>query len=258
MEPFDLDIVVPVYNEAENIVPLIRSLTTHVKTRFRLLICYDRDDDTSLPAIESIEGPHPPITLVTNQGKGVLGAILSGIARTTAPIVLTMPADDDYNAPRIDAMVARFSHGVDMVCPSRFIGDGCMVGCPIVKATLVRLTAWFMFHILRVPTHDATTGFRFFSRRVVEQLPIESAAGFAYSIELLVKCHRLGWRIEESPVLWYERTVGASRFSVFKWAPIYLEWVFYAMATRFLRRGPETVALHKSVAGVSSRNVERQ
>lgn len=251
MESFDLDIVIPVYNEADNIVRLVESLTAHVKTRHRLLICYDRDDDTSLPAIERIEGPRPTIALVKNQGKGVLGAILSGIARTTAPVVLTMPADDDYNAPRIDGMVARFSHGADIVCPSRFIGDGCMVGCPIVKATLVRLTAWFMFHVLGVPTHDTTNGFRFFSRRVVEQLPIQSKAGFAYSMELLVKCHRLGWRIEESPVMWFERVVGASRFSVLKWAPIYLEWVFYAMATRFLGRGPETVVLRSSLQSLN-------
>lgn len=256
MDSFNLDIVVPVFDEADNIVRLVNSLTAHVRTPFRLLVCYDRDDDTSLPALERLDGPLPPIVLVKNEGQGVLGAIRTGLAKTTAMVVLTMPADDDYNAPRIDAMVARFDDGVDIVCPSRFVGDGCMVGCPIVKATLVRLTAWFMHHVLGVPTHDATTGFRFFSRRVIERIPIESKAGFAYSMELLVKCHRLGWRIEESPALWFERVTGASRFSIVKWAPIYLEWVFYAMSTRFLGRGPETVVLREPRADLPERNPE--
>jgi dolichol-phosphate mannosyltransferase len=254
MKQFDLDIVVPVYNEGDNIVALIKSLAAHVKTRYRMLICYDREEDTTLRALSRLEDPRPPILLVKNEGKGVLGAIVTGLARSTAPVVLTMPADDDYNAPRIDAMAARFKHGVDIVCPSRFVGDGCMVGCPPVKAILVRMTAYFMFHIAGAPTHDSTTGFRFFSRRVVEQIPIETRAGFAYSIELLVKCHRLGWRVEESPALWYERVAGASRFRVFKWAPVYLKWVFYAMATRFLGRGPETVALRKPAAGAPDGN----
>jgi dolichol-phosphate mannosyltransferase len=258
VEHFDLDIVVPVYDEGENIVTLIGSLTAHViKTRYRLLICYDREEDSTLAALARLQQPRPPILLVKNEGIGVLGAIITGLARSTAPVVVTMPADDHYNAPRIDAMTARFNRGVDIVCPSRFVGDGCMVGCPLVKATLVRMTAWFMFHIVGVPTHDATTGFRFFSRRVVEQIPIETKAGFAYSIELLVKCHRLNWRGEESPALWYQRVVGESRFLVFKWAPVYLKWVSYALATRFLRRGPETVVLRKHVANAPKSKGEK-
>ena len=80
-------------------------------------------------------------------------------------------------------------------------------------------------YVARVPTHDATNGLRLFSRRVVQQIPVESEAGFTYSIELLVKVHRLGWPIAETPFLWRERTAGQSRFRVLKWLPGYLRWV---------------------------------
>ena len=243
MATAELDIVMPVYNEGAGIVPVVRSLVDHVKTPYRLLICHDHDDDTTLEAIRTLGTEAGTVEFVRNRGSGVLGAIVTGFERSTAPAVLMMPADDDSNAPRLDGMVDLMRGGTDIVCPSRFMGDGCMVGCPVVKATLVRITAWFMYHVVGVPTHDPTNGFRMFSRRVLDRIPIETTAGFAYSMELLVKAHRLGWRIEERPVQWFERTTGQSRFRVFTWAPVYLQWVWYALATRFLGRGPETVRL---------------
>ena len=95
-----------------------------------------------------------------------------------------------------------------------------MVGCPWLKAVLVRAANFTLYHLARLPTHDASNGFRLFSRRVTTEIPIESERGFCYSIELLVKCHRLGWRIGEVPARWFERAHGASRFQVVKWLPI--------------------------------------
>ena len=118
-----------------------------------------------------------------------------------------------------------------------------MEGCPLLKATLVRAAAFFMYYVARVPTHDATNGLRLFSRRVLNRIPIESTVGFAYSIELLVKAHRLGWSIAETPFLWRERKSGQSRFRTIRWIPQYLRWVVYALATTVLRLGPETVRL---------------
>ena len=241
----ELDIVMPVYNEGAAIDPVLRSLVEHVRTPYRLLVCHDRDDDTTLASIRALGPAAGRVEFVRNRGSGVLGAIVTGFEASTAPVVLMMPADDDSNAPRLDAMVELTRAGADIVCPSRFIGDGCMVGCPIVKATLVRLVAWFMYHVVGVPTHDPTNGFRMFSRRVIERIPIETRAGFAWSIELLVKAQRLGWRVEERPAQWFERKAGKSRFRVLTWAPSYLRWVWYALATRFLGRGPETVVLRE-------------
>jgi hypothetical protein len=78
---------------------------------------------------------------------------------------------------------------------------------------------------------------------VLDGIPIESDSGFCYSIELLVKAHRLGWPIGEVPARWFERQHGASRFKILSWLPAYLRWYGYAFATTFLRRRPETVEL---------------
>jgi dolichol-phosphate mannosyltransferase len=125
------------------------------------------------------------------------------------------------------------------------VPGGAMVGCPLLKAVLVRTANFTLHRFARLPTTDASNGFRLFSRRVIERIAVESDQGFCYSIELLVKAHRLGWRIAEVPVQWFERRHGASRFRVLRWLPDYLRWYLYAFATTWLRRPPQTVALRQ-------------
>ena len=239
----ELDIVIPVYNEGESIGPVLTSLRAHVHTPFRVLICYDRDDDDTLPALVPFEQSGMNIVRVKNRGKGAFGAVITGFSESTAPAVLVFPADDDYNAPRLDAMFAKFKEGYDVVCASRFIPGGRMVGCPWLKAAIVRGSAFALHYLASIPTHDPSNGFRLFSQRALQTIPIESTEGFTYSIEILLKCHRLGWRIAEVPVEWYERKAGQSRFKVLRWLPAYFEWFKYGFATTYLHRGPSTVVV---------------
>jgi dolichol-phosphate mannosyltransferase len=243
----ELNIVIPVYNEGSGIVPVLDSFRQYVRTSFRVLICYDTESDSTLPIVRAYPQEHCPVQLVKNRGQGALGAVLTGFAASTARAVLMYPADDDYNAPIIDRMVRMLHEGCDVVAASRFMPGGCMRGCPWLKATLVRTSAFALHYLGRLPTYDPSNGLRLFSRRVLDTIPIESTVGFAYSIELLVKVHRLGWRIGEEPAGWFERRQGKSRFRVLRWVPQYLRWFFYAFATTYFFRGPGTVEL-KSAA----------
>ena len=240
-----LDIVIPVYNEGQNILSTLAALKREVKTPARVLICYDMPDDDTLPAVRNSPEVDADLAVefVRNPGRGAHRAVLAGFAVSTAPVVLVYAADDDYNAAILDQMVVLAKAGCDIVCASRFMPGGSMVGCPLLKAMLVRSANFTLHHLARVPTRDASNGFRMFSRRVIDRITIESDSGFCYSIELLVKCHRLGWRIGEVPAQWFERKHGASRFRVLHWLPAYLRWYRYAFATTFLARPPSTVAM---------------
>ena len=189
---------------------------------------------------------------VENRGVGAFGAVITGFEESHAEAVLMLAADDDYNAPIIDRMVEKMRQGCEIVAASRFIPGGCMKRCPLVKATFVRVSALVLHHIARVPTHDPSNGFRLFSRRVLQRIPIESSRGFTYSIELLVKCHRLRWKVGEVAARWFERTKGRSRFRVFRWLPAYWVWFRYALATAFLGKGPATVRLRRSASTPST------
>ena len=171
--------------------------------------------------------------------------MMTGLRAGAAPYALMYPGDDDYNAGILDPMVAKAREGNDIVCASRFMPGGSMVGCPWLKAVLVRTAATILFHFADVATHDPTNGFRLFSRRVIEQIKVESTQGFTYSLELLVKAQRLRWSIAEVPARWFERSAGRSRFRVVRWIPAYLRWVFYAFGTAYGHLPPASVALNR-------------
>ena len=240
-----LDILIPVYNEGSNIQDVLESLARDVKTQFAILICYDRDDDDTLTALNRYSGPPLDIRLVKNQGRGAHGAILTGFRASTASAVVVFPADDTINATILDQMYRAIQTGNQIVVASRFIPGGMMSGCPWFKSCLVRTAAFTLHHLARVPTHDATNGFRMFARSLLDTVLIESTEGFTYSLELLVKCHRLRYPVTEVPAIWKERTKGKSRFRVLRWAPAYLRWYAYGFRTTYLGRGPSTVTLRK-------------
>ena len=117
-----LDIVIPVYNEGDNIHGVLDSFVASIRTPFRLLICYDHDEDSTLAAIENYaRRDQIDIELVKNEGKFAHGAVMSGFDASTAPFVMCFPADDTLTAKNIDAMVELAENGCDIVCASRFI-----------------------------------------------------------------------------------------------------------------------------------------
>ena len=237
----ELDIVIPVYNEAANIISVLDSFHRQVKASYRVLIVYDFDEDDTLPAVAGY--PHGEIVLVKNPGRGPNRAMIAGLEHSAAPIVLTHMADDDFNADVFDAMVEKIRAGAEIVTGSRFMKGGCMEGCVWYKTALTKTASFTLYHVGRLPVHDATNAFRMFSRRTLETVAIESTEGFNVAFELLVKAVRLGWKVDEVPARWYERRAGKSRFRIFDWIGPYFRWYRYHMATTWLRRGPETVPL---------------
>ncbi len=238
--PHELQILIPVYNEGDKIRKVLDALNASVRTSAEILILYDKDDDNTLQALDGYVS-RLGIRRVKNTGRGVHGAVMTGFAAATAPAVLVFPADDTFNAPIVDRMVEKFRSGAHIVAASRFMRGGCMTGCPWLKAFLVRSAAFTLFHLARIPAHDASNGFRLFSLKLLRTVRVESVEGWAFSIELLVKCHRLKWPVAEVPAQWFERDSGKSRFRLWKWLPIYLRWYRFAFATTFLGRSPSTV-----------------
>ncbi len=235
-ERLPIDILIPVYNEGRNILNVLEALSSNVKTPYRVLICHDHDEDDTLAVIRESGRAYPNIRFIKNEGKGVFDAIQTGFKKSNAPAVIVMPADDTFNAGIIDSLVLHWRSGSEIVAPSRFMKGGCMKGCPWLKAALVRSAAFVLYHVAQLPTHDPTNGFRLFSRSFLGRVKIESQKGFAFSLELLVKCHRLGGKITEVPAVWIERADKRTRFKLFKWLPIYLRWFFFAFQTPFVGR----------------------
>ena len=222
----EFSIVVPVYNEGDNIARLLYGLRDHVNGNYEILICYDFDADTTLPAIAALNPQVPKVRLVKNNlGKGVVNAIRAGFqgSKSVLGVVVTM-ADLSDPPERINALVERLRQGDDVVAGSRYMKGGEQIGGPWLKGFLSRLAGTLAYYFTGIGIHDVTTNFRAYSRRLVETVPIESKGGFELGLELTTKCHLKGWRVGEVPSSWHDRTAGESRFQLFKWLPGYLNW----------------------------------
>ena len=230
-----LSVVLPVYNEGENITGTLRQLVDalHVDA-YELLVVYDFDEDTTVPVVRELQRSLPQLALHKNDvARGALGAIRSGFRRARAPHVLVTMADLSDDPRDIDAMLALAEAGADVVAGSRYMRGGRQVGGPFVKRTLSRVAGLSLHWVAGVPTHDSTNNFKLYSRRLLDAVTIESQAGFELALELTVKAHLLGLRIVEIPTTWRDRTAGQSRFRLRQWLPHYLRWYRLAMLGRF-------------------------
>ena len=241
MSNLSFDIVIPIYNEGEKIIKLFQQFDIHIKNKFRVLLCYDDDDDNIFKYTDEFKNYKFDIKLIKNPSKGPCSAVVEGLKASESECKIVFPADDLLNPPIIEKMYQCFKEGNDIVVASRFIKGGSMKGCPLLKSILVRTASSTLYFLSSIPVKDASNGFRLFSNNLLNKVNIESKVGFAYSLELLAKCNRLKLNIAEVPAQWEERSEGSSRFKIFKWLPEYLKWYMYGLSTTWLRKKPKDV-----------------
>ena len=231
-----IDIIIPVYNEGEKVYNLLKLFNDNIKNKFRVLFCYDLDDDNIFKYIEKFQEFNFEIKFIKNPSRGPCSAIKQGFLMSNSECVIVYPADDFLNFNILDKMYNNFKMGSEIVAASRFVKGGSMKGCPFIKSFLVRAASYSLYYLSSIPIKDASNGFRLFSRKILDEIKIESKVGFAYSLEILVKCNRLNYKITEIPAQWEERSEGSSRFKIIKWLPQYLKWYIYGLSTTWLKR----------------------
>ena len=231
-----LSIVIPVYNEGEKVAGLLRAIAASVEARpLEVLVVYDFEADTTVPVVRRLQAEVPEVQLVRNgRGPGVLNALKTGLATASSPFVLVLMADGSDEPSSIGTMLEMAENGADVVAGSRYMKGGHQIGGPLVKRLLSRAGGLSLHWLGGIGTHDPTNNFKLYSRRLLENVTIESTAGFELALELTVKAHRMGMRIAEVPTTWRDRTEGKSRFQLRKWLPHYLRWYWYGIATRFV------------------------
>ena len=226
-----LDILIPVFNEDETIVKTIENIFSAVKYDYKIIICYDYDEDPTLKIIKESFPHNSKIVFAKNFAQGFNNALISGFKSSTAKAVLVFMADDHINHNIINLCYEKFTEGYQVVCPSRFIKGGKMTGNPFLKGIITKLVSFFLFNFTSFPIKDSTNSFRLFSKELINKVKIESNKGFTLSLELTAKAHRLGYKITEIPTIWVVRDKGKSRFKLFSFILPYTKWLYYIVKT---------------------------
>lgn len=227
-----LQIVIPVYNEGENIGKTLAEIENNITTPHSILLVYDFDEDNTIPVVNEIirEQNATNIFLIRNRyGKGVLNAIRTGFDSAKDGVVLVVMADSSDELSVVDTMFEKINQGYDIVCGSRYMKGGKQVGGPIIKGLLSRIASKSLHLITGIPTHDITNSFKMYRRAVLDDMKIESRGGFEIGMEIIIKAFFKGYKITEIPSTWRDRTAGKSRFRLLRWLPAYIRWYLYAI-----------------------------
>ena len=235
----ELSIVLPVYNEPDNIGPTLRGIQAEVRTSHEVLVVYDFDADTTVPVVRELQAEMPEVRLHRNDlGRGVLNAMRAGMADARAPLVLISMADGSDEMDRVDEMVRLGREGAAVVAASRYMKGGGQVGGPLLKRVLSRMAGLSLHWFAGVPIHDATNNFKLYRRDFLESVTIESTGGFELAIELTAKAARARLPMAEIPTTWRDRTAGESNFKLRAWLPRYLRWYLHIYRGRLGRLRP--------------------
>jgi len=224
-------IVIPTYNERQNIRRLVSRLLD-LGPGVDILIVDDNSPDATADEVEAISRGNPRVHLIKRPGKMGLGsAYIMGFRAVLdqgADFVVQMDADFSHDPQYIkDLLEAVENH--DVAIGSRYVKGVNVVNWPMTRLLLSYFANIYTMLITGMPVHDATSGFKCFRRKVLEAIPLEDVIsdGYCFQIEMTFRAWRKGFRVVEVPIVFTDRTSGASKMSKrIIWEAMWKVWWF--------------------------------
>jgi dolichol-phosphate mannosyltransferase len=209
-------VVLPAYNEAGNITPLVTELWRVAAAAGLILdivVVNDGSADETSHELSALQSDFPRLHVVTHPTNlGFSRALKSGIAtvcRERFDAAVFMDCDLSHRPSDMPAMIEALSAGNDVALGSRFVPGGGMAGVPLWRVFISRAGNAFGRRVLGIPIRDLTTGYRAVRREVLEQVqPAE--AGFLTQLETTVRTWAAGYRVVEVPIVLMTRRHGVS------------------------------------------------
>ena len=222
----NLDIIIPIFNEGDNLTLLIKKIQEIVKVPYKILICYDKDDESGLKFLPK----HKNIIPIKNYGFGPNEAIKTGFKYSSSDIILVYMSDDFENIELINKMYYLINNkNYDFVIPSRYVRNGEFLNAKLYKKIITDIGSYLINNICGIPFKDCTNAFKMFRRDILNKIELNSKIGFTFAIELTIKSYINGFKIIEIPSTWKELPNRKSNFKLFRWLPYYIYWLIYAL-----------------------------
>jgi dolichol-phosphate mannosyltransferase len=216
-------VVVPTYNERDNLEPLLTRLHATLPG-VDVLVVDDGSPDGTGELADKLAADDPRIRVLHRAGKTGLGtAYLAGFAaalRDDYAVVVEMDADGSHAPEDLPTLLAALAGdaggaGADVVLGSRYVPGGQVVNWPAYRNWFSRSANLYTRVALGVPLKDVTAGYRAFRREVLETLPLATIAsqGYCFQIDMAWRALQAGFRVAEVPITFTERERGASKMS---------------------------------------------
>ena len=221
MKPSDSIVIIPTYNEKENIEKIIRAVFS-LEQPFHILVIDDGSPDGTAGIVKRlIDGEFAgQLFIVEREGKLGLGtAYIAGFKwalERDYEYIFEMDADfshDPNDLPRLYS--ACHDEGYDLAIGSRYVSGVNVVNWPIGRVLMSYFASKYVKFITGFKIHDTTAGFKCYKRRVLQTIELDKIRfkGYGFQIEMKFTAYKIGFRIKEVPVIFVNRREGVSKMS---------------------------------------------
>ena len=221
MKESDSIVIIPTYNEKENIEKIVRAIFALEKA-FHILVVDDGSPDGTAGIVKGLMGGEfkGQLFILERSGKQGLGtAYIAGFKwalEREYGYVFEMDADfshDPNDLPRLFAACA--TEGYDLAIGSRYVSGVNVVNWPIGRVLMSYFASKYVRLITGFGVHDTTAGFKCYKRRVLQTIELDKIRfkGYAFQIEMKFTAYKIGFRIKEVPVIFVNRREGTSKMS---------------------------------------------
>ncbi len=220
MQVSDSIVIIPTYNEKENIENIIRAVFGLEKT-FHILIIEDNSPDGTAGIVKELQKEFPDrLFMIERKGKLGLGtAYITGFKWAIEhkyDYIFEMDADFSHNPndlPRLYKACAE--DGGDVAIGSRYISGVNVVNWPMGRVLMSYFASKYVRIITRIPVQDTTAGFKCYRRQVLETIDLDKIRfkGYAFQIEMKFTAYKCGFKIIEVPVIFINRELGTSKMN---------------------------------------------
>ncbi len=210
-------VILPTYNERENIVNLINQIFALQIPELKIIVVDDNSPDKTAEAVAQAQTMYPDLYLVRRNGKlGIGSAYIAGFKKALslqAELIIEMDADFSHDPKDLPRLIAACENGADLAIGSRKIEGGKIVGWNFSRHMMSNGAMFFARLVLGIKTRDVTAGFRCFRRHVLEKINVDTikSNGYAFQEELLYRTEKLGFKTLEIPVIFKDREFGKSK-----------------------------------------------
>ena len=225
----NLTIVIPTYNEKENIELLIRKIL-ELSNDFQIIVVDDNSPDGTGEILDKLAQKTPQLKIIHRPKKlGIGSAYIEGFKfalKEKPDFIFQMDGDLSHDPKYLFSMLAEIKN-CGLVIGSRYIKGGGIRYGNLIRRLLSRIANFYAKIMTEIPISDTTSGYKCFRREVLEKINLDniSSQGYAFQIEMNYLTWKRGFCIKEIPIIFYERSQGKSKMS-FKiiWEAFLLVW----------------------------------
>lgn len=220
MDKSDSIVIIPTYNEKENIENIIRAVFS-LEKKFDILIIEDNSPDGTAGIVRNLQKEFSDrLFMIERKGKLGLGtAYITGFKwglENGYDYIFEMDADFSHNPEDLPRLYnACAVEGADLAIGSRYITGVNVVNWPMGRVLMSYYASMYVRFVTGLPVRDTTAGFKCYRRKVLETIDLDNIhfKGYAFQIEMKFTTYKLGFKIKEVPVIFINRQLGTSKMS---------------------------------------------